>query len=144
MESISETLKRLEALSNKLKRQHKQLSTPPKKKSKKDKFCDSLSLSKEKKHKQSHDDTSSPETSKSGTPTNTSPEKNENSDETPPETPKKNRRKWTDKKVQQLCTLWEDEPQLYDSKHADYRKTNVRAKTYQRIAAALNMEGMYL
>lgn len=62
-----------------------------------------------------------------------------------PKTPRKvSSRVWTDAKEQLLCTLWEDEPHLYDSKHPDYRRTSVRTQTFRRIAAQLDMEGIEL
>jgi hypothetical protein len=51
-------------------------------------------------------------------------------------------KKWTPRKEKMLCLLWEDEDHLYNACHVDYRNPAKRKGAMDRIAAALNMEGI--
>lgn len=57
---------------------------------------------------------------------------------------KSKRPKWTEEKERLLCHYWEKETLLYDGKHPDHRKSQLRADAYQRIASQLDMDGKYL
>ena len=50
-------------------------------------------------------------------------------------------RRWTIEKIQQLCELWEEERHLYDTTDPNYKNTRMREKSYDRMAAILDMEG---
>lgn len=54
----------------------------------------------------------------------------------------KTSKKWTPRKEKTLCLLWEEEGHLYNACHPDYRNSNRRRTTIERIAAGLNMEGI--
>lgn len=68
-------------------------------------------------------------------------------DETPPKSTTETQRqistaRWTPGKERVMCALWEEEPHLYNSEHADYRNTHRRRQTLRRIAAAIDVEGI--
>ena len=51
---------------------------------------------------------------------------------------------WTGQKIQDLCTLWELEPFLYDASHPDLNNHHKRCKAIQRITAKLDVTGMMI
>ena len=50
---------------------------------------------------------------------------------------------WSAAKILELCTMWEMEVHLYDSTHPDHSNRTKRAKSIQRMAAKLNVTGIY-
>ena len=70
----------------------------------------------------------------------TPPQKKKPGPPTTPVTPNRFNRRWTDEELEMLAALWEEERSLYDTKHADHRRHDVREKNILRIAAELNRE----
>ena len=65
-------------------------------------------------------------------------------------TPEKKKKKrkvdkiWTPKKESLLCTLWEEESHLYDSKSEIYKDGDLRRKAMKRFSAALDIPGKFI
>ena len=59
------------------------------------------------------------------------------------EKPKKVK-KWTRAKEAHLCSLWEEEVHLYDTKDKDYRNNRRKEKALNRMSAILELDGEYL
>lgn len=51
--------------------------------------------------------------------------------------------KWTPRKINLLCNMWEEEPALYDSKHRDYHNKTLRTDAIEKFSAVLNMDSKY-
>ena len=53
-------------------------------------------------------------------------------------------KKWTRAKEAHLCSLWEEEVHLYDTKDKDYRNNRRKEKALNRMSAILELDGDYL
>jgi hypothetical protein len=53
-----------------------------------------------------------------------------------------NTRKWSFKKEKTLCSLWQQEPHLYDRDDPDYRNKEKRTEAIDYIATAVGMDGV--
>ena len=49
--------------------------------------------------------------------------------------------KWTYAKIVKLCSMWEQEPHLYDPSHPQYLNKKLKLKAHHRMATALNLDG---
>ena len=62
-------------------------------------------------------------------------------DDLPP--PIQHYKKWPVRLEAQMCGLWEEEENLYDTTMAEYRDKDHKRNSLQRIATVLNVEGKY-
>lgn len=74
------------------------------------------------------------------TPTKTSSLSHVKSHPVPSSSGRDKSKRWNINKISLLCSMWEENPHLFDVKHKDYRNKKLRTETIDRFAAILNLD----